>query len=72
MRRVCSWCDRRLPDKPPFEDNTVTHSQCRSCHEAEMAALAEMEGRIRDNASRTAIDGGPAPGDAGRDSESGL
>lgn len=31
MRRVCSWCQRDLGEKEPFEDPAITSTVCRGC-----------------------------------------
>ncbi len=31
MRRVCSWCQKDLGEKEPFEDPAITSTVCRGC-----------------------------------------
>ena len=33
MIRQCSWCNRVLGEKEPFEDKSVTHTICEKCQE---------------------------------------
>lgn len=28
---ICAWCGKRLGEKPPLEDKSVTHGICAKC-----------------------------------------
>lgn len=31
MKKICSWCKKRLPDVEPLEDETISHGMCEDC-----------------------------------------
>lgn len=31
MKRVCAWCEKRLPDVEPLDDERLTHGMCEKC-----------------------------------------
>jgi len=31
MKVVCAWCQERMPDKEPLEDETISHGLCGPC-----------------------------------------
>jgi len=39
MRRVCCVCGCDLGEKPPYDDNSVTHTYCPKCLAAAYAEL---------------------------------
>ncbi len=32
VKRKCAWCDKDMGDKPPYEDDGVTHGICQECY----------------------------------------
>jgi len=37
---ICAWCGERKGEKPPYNDDSISHSICKKC---EQAALKELE-----------------------------
>jgi len=33
LRVICSWCNKELQEKEPFEDKQISHGMCRDCKE---------------------------------------
>ena len=31
MIRICSWCNRPMGEKEPFDDKRITHGMCEEC-----------------------------------------
>ena len=29
---VCAWCGKKMGEKPPYEDKSLTHSMCEKCY----------------------------------------
>ena len=31
MKIICAWCGKHLGEKPPYDDDSVTHGICAEC-----------------------------------------
>ena len=40
MKIVCAWCGKKLGEKEPYDDKSVTHGICQKC-KAKMEAEEE-------------------------------
>ena len=40
MKVFCAWCDKYLESKPPFDDDSVSHSICPTCEQNFLKQLA--------------------------------
>ena len=49
MIRVCAWCNRKLGEKAPLEDKSVTHSICPACLNKQ---AGKIEAQNANNAER--------------------
>ena len=36
MKIICAWCKKSQGEKPPYNDDRVTHSICAPCRDAEL------------------------------------
>jgi len=39
---LCAWCNKRLGEKPPLEDQRETHGMCPDCFQTQRNALAAI------------------------------
>jgi len=51
MKRKCAWCDKDLGEKPPYTDQSVTHTICDTCRETERQT-GQFELAIKNNPKR--------------------
>jgi len=49
---ICAWCGKRLGEKPPLEDKSVTHGICTKCAKELDADDERKSGRNRGGGQR--------------------
>ena len=42
MISVCAYCKKKLGEKPPYEDKSVSYGICSECEKKEMAKLQQI------------------------------
>jgi len=43
---VCSWCEKSMGEKEPFEDKNITHGICQPCYSRALSGNPQMVPRI--------------------------
>ena len=47
MRVQCCVCKKFLPEKPPYEDDSISHTYCDKCFEAEMSKMRKVREELK-------------------------
>lgn len=45
MKTQCAWCRAYGPDKPPYEDTSVSHGICEPCGRKLLRQIRRPDGR---------------------------
>ena len=45
MKVVCSWCDKDLGEKEPFDDPVISHGMCDGCRDEMRREIQERRKR---------------------------
>jgi hypothetical protein len=41
----CSWCGAHLGEKPPYNDQRVTHSICKTCSDDQLKEIRRIKAK---------------------------
>jgi len=52
MKIICAWCGKYIGLKPPYHDNSITHTICDDCYKKETEPHARAE--ITDSTNKLA------------------
>jgi hypothetical protein len=55
MKIVCAWCGKPMGEKPPYEDESITHSICPECYEEVMGEPYPITGISNGTSSMGAV-----------------